>query len=330
MMSRSGFLLFALPLLFGCADQATQNTIPASTTAAPPSAAANAETLVEARKGFNTKLVQRVSAGQPLPTPPANVLQKVEFDSSVGKLGAYLSLDPGDGKKHAAIVWITGGDCSTIDESIWRDAPPSNDQTARQFRDAGIITMYPTLRGGNQNPGFHEGFFGEVDDVLSAATFLSKVDFVDPRRIYLGGHSSGATMALLAAECSTLFRAAFCIGPTHDLRAYPPQFNALFRPFDTSNTREFELRAPGLWLHSIQMPVFVFAGESGDGALPDVQTMARAAGNRWVKFFIVAGANHFDILAPTNRLIADKIVRDTGVDCRIGFTTVELNNFFIK
>ena len=100
-------------------------------------------------------------------------------------------------------------------------------------------------------------FFGEVDDVLAAAKFLSLQDFVDPTRIYLGGHSSGATMVLLAAEClHAQFRAVFSISPTHDLRDYPRRFHT----FDTSDDREFDLRAPGLWLHSIQVPVFVFAG----------------------------------------------------------------------
>src|SRR5262249_45093697 len=189
--------------------------------------------LREEAKGFNAKLMRKGANGHPHPKPPPNLFRIFQFESAVGKLGAYLTLDPNDGKKHPAIVWITGGDCSTIDESLWQNSPVANDQTARQYRDARIVTMFPTQRGGNQNPGFHEGFFGEVDDIVSAAEFLATQDFVDPQRIYLGGHSSGATMVLLAAECSARFRAVFSIGPTHDIRAYPPQYNALFQPFDT-------------------------------------------------------------------------------------------------
>ena len=29
--------------------------------------------------------------------------------------------NPNDGKKHPAIVWITGGDCNSIDAGCWRD-----------------------------------------------------------------------------------------------------------------------------------------------------------------------------------------------------------------
>ena len=40
----------------------------------------------------------------------------MQYDSPVGKLAAYLSPDPNDGKRHPAIIWITGGDRNTIGE----------------------------------------------------------------------------------------------------------------------------------------------------------------------------------------------------------------------
>jgi dipeptidyl aminopeptidase/acylaminoacyl peptidase len=60
--------------------------------------------------------------------------------------------------------------------------------------------MFPSLRGGNDNPGRHGGFYGEVDDVLAAHDYLSRQPYVDPKRIYPGGHSTGGTLALLTAE----------------------------------------------------------------------------------------------------------------------------------
>jgi hypothetical protein len=93
MMSRSRFTLFALPLLLGCGDQAAQHPIPVFPTEVPLAPAPELApipqrvALVEARQGFNTKLIQRVSAGQPLPEPPPNLLQMIEFESAVGKLG---------------------------------------------------------------------------------------------------------------------------------------------------------------------------------------------------------------------------------------------------
>jgi predicted esterase len=80
--------------------------------------------------------------------------------------------------------------------------------------------MFPSLRGGNDNPGVKEGFWSEVDDVLAATDYLAQQDFVDPQRIYLGGHSSGGTPVLLAAECSDRYRAVFSFGPAASAAGY--------------------------------------------------------------------------------------------------------------
>ena len=83
--------------------------------------------LVEARRGFKTKLVPRSAEREPIPDPPPAIFRKVLFDSPAGKLGAYVSEIPGDGEKRPAIIWITGGDCNSVGD-VWSKAPPSNDQ----------------------------------------------------------------------------------------------------------------------------------------------------------------------------------------------------------
>jgi hypothetical protein len=67
--------------------------------------------------------------------------------------------------------------------------------------------MFPVLRGGNDNQVPKESFLGEVQDVVAAAGHLEDLPYVDSDRIYLGGHSTGGTLALLVAECSDRFRA---------------------------------------------------------------------------------------------------------------------------
>jgi acetyl esterase/lipase len=309
---------FALILLAGCARENSQPQ--AKGPAAGPGRQSNTSvSLAEARRGFQTKLARKEKSGEPVPQPPEAVFSLVQYESPVGKLAAYLTPDPKDGKKHPAIVWITGGDCNTIGE-VWNDAPPENDQTASAYRKAGIVMMFPSLRGGNHNPGVKEGFFGEVDDVLAAADFLAKQDYVDPQRIYLGGHSSGGTLVLLVAECSDRFRAVFSFGPTHDVRFYPDEL----LPFDKSNRREFELRAPGFWLHSIKSATFAFEG-TRDGNL-GLQIMAGTTDNPAVHWYPVPYANHFSVLAPVNRLLAAKVLLDDGPTCNIAIAQTELNN----
>jgi acetyl esterase/lipase len=281
-------------------------------------------TLVEARKGFKTKLVRRESGGEPAPDPPANLFRTVRYEAPVGKLVAYLSVVPDDGKKRPAIVWITGGDCNSIGD-VWSNAPPSNDQTARAFREAGIVMMFPSLRGGNDNPGVKEGFLGEVEDVLAATDYLAKQPEVDPDRIYLGGHSTGGTLVMLVAACSPRYRAVFSFGPADDVEGYGPEYI----PFDTRNPREVELRSPGRWLHSIQSPTVVLEGTE-KGNLRALLTMIQTSTNPKVRFYPVQGANHFSLLDPMTRLIAGKILRDEGPTTNITFTDEESIKLFQK
>jgi dipeptidyl aminopeptidase/acylaminoacyl peptidase len=298
----------------GCGRRDESSSTPASRTVSLP----------EARKGFHTKLVRDNGPREPLDQPPPGVFRIVHFDAPPGKLAAYLSPDPRDGAQHPAIIWITGGDCNSIGD-VWRAAAASNDQTAAAYRQAGILMMFPSLRGGNDNPGVREGFLGEVDDVLAAADFLAKEKYVDPGRLYLGGHSTGGTLVLLVAECSDRFRAVFSFGPADDVRGYGPEYT----PFDRSNPREAELRSPGLWLASIKSPTFVFEGTER-GNIGSLQVMALSSSNSNVHFLPVQGANHFSILAPTNRLIADRILHDTGPVCHLAFTEQEVSRAFAR
>jgi acetyl esterase/lipase len=280
------------------------------------------QSLTEARRGFQTRLAPVASQRDPVPEPPAEVFRKITYDSPVGKLAAYVSQVPDDGQKRPAIIWITGGDCNSIDD-IWSSAPASNDQTARAYREAGIVMMFPSLRGGNDNPGTKEGFLGEVDDVVAALDYLAREGSVDPNRIYLGGHSTGGTLALLVAESTDRFRAVFSFGPASNAANYPAEY----LPYNSANPRENELRSPGRWLNSVRKPTYVFEGTE-QGNLSALEAMSRASKNPLVHFLPVRGANHFSILAPTNALIARKILTDEGSETNITFTESELNQLF--
>jgi len=282
-------------------------------------------TLNEARATFKTELLRTGNADYPVEAPPSNVFLLVTYQSSIGDLPAYLSPDPGDGKKHPAIVWITGGDCNTIGD-VWSESSPDNDQTARSYRDAGIIMMFPSLRGGNMNPGSPEGFLGEVDDLLATADYLDTVPYVDTQRIYLGGHSTGGTLALLVAESSDRFRAIFAFGSVDKIRGYGPDL----LPFNRSSKEECRVRDPVYWLSSITSPVFVIEGKNNPGNLDCLMTMAQVSKNPLIHFYPVRGADHFSVLAPVNQLIAQKIFADTNPSNTLSITKEELNTLFAE
>src|SRR4026208_361870 len=106
------------------------------------------KTLAEARQGFSTKLTRQETVNEPVPDPPPALFRSVSYNSPIGKMAAYISTSPGDGRKHPAIIWIVGGFANSISEIAWEPGPPENDQSGSAYRMAGIIMMYPSLRGG--------------------------------------------------------------------------------------------------------------------------------------------------------------------------------------
>jgi pimeloyl-ACP methyl ester carboxylesterase len=278
------------------------------------------KSLLDARRGFTTKLVRQVQVGDPVPQPPPGVLKSVQYQSPIGEMAAYVSPPPGDGKRHPAIIWLVGGFANSIGQIAWHKGRAENDQSAIVFREAGILMMYPSLRGGNKNPGFKENFYGEVDDVIAAADYVVKLDYVDTNRIYLGGHSTGGTLAMLVAESTNRFRSVFCFGPIENVIGYGRDQLT----FDTSNRKELELRAPIKWLEKIHGPTFVFEGTGESSNISSLRALSHATRNPKVHFLPVEGATHFTILRPVSRLIAQKILGDDGPESNIAFDEKEL------
>jgi acetyl esterase/lipase len=338
-MKRRLLYVAMLGALAGCSDRPSPdrmaerlNSGPAAAPSPPPVKEAAPEptegrpgpalALAEARRGFVTKLARRGRAG-PAAQPPAGLFRVVRYDAAPGPMVAYLSPEPADRARHPAIIWLTGGDCNSIDRGCWDENAPPFDQSASDYRKAGIIMMFPALRGGNDNPGAREGYYGEVDDVLAAARFLRQQPYVDPYRIYLGGHSTGGTLALLIAESFPDFRAIFAFGPVAD----PSHYEAAYNPFGRSDPsgydpKEVELRAPVRWLDAIRSPTFVIDGTHGN--LADLKELQSATKNQKLHFLVVEGTDHFRLLPSANRLIAERILRDTGPTCELSFTAGEL------
>jgi dienelactone hydrolase/DNA-directed RNA polymerase subunit RPC12/RpoP len=260
-------------------------------------------TLADARRGIVTNIVSSGEPAGPPDDPTGSDFDLIRFPSPVGPLAAYLTRDPGDGRKRPAIVWITGGDNNSIGD-VWSPSDRSNDQSACAFRKAGIVMMFPSQRGGNDNPGRREGFCGEADDILAATDFLAQLPYVDPAQIYLGGHSTGGTMVMLVAEISDRYKAVFALGPI----AIASQYGGEFVYCDPNDRREIAIRSPLPWLHCVKSPLYVFEGAE-EGNWDAIQLMERANKNPQVHFFKIAGHNHFSVIAPLTERLAGQIVQ---------------------
>ena len=290
-------LLLAL-ILVGCDSTPNAGISSSSGTSATKSS----KTLQVARQGFVTKIVRSgESAGAP-DSPAGSDFNLIHYQSPAGQLAAYVTNDPRDGKKHPAIVWITGGDCNSIGD-VWTANQRKNDQSAIAFRKAGIVMMFPALRGGNDHSGKREGFYGEVEDVLAATEQLASMPYVDAEQIYLGGHSTGGTMAMLVGEYSARFRAIFALGPV----AAVSQYGGEFIYCDPNNKNEIALRSPIFWLDSVSSPMYVFEGAK-DGNWDAIQMMVDKNTNPKIQFFKIPGHDHFSVIAPLAEKIAEQII----------------------
>ncbi|HUQ10002.1 MAG TPA: prolyl oligopeptidase family serine peptidase [Steroidobacteraceae bacterium] len=261
--------------------------------------------LAAEREGFATEVsLPRTSLD--LPAPPAALFRRYEYDAQRG-LVAFVTPDPGDGEKHPAILWITGGDCNSLDD-FWQEGSPDNEQSASAWRKAGVITMFATLRGGNASRAHREAFFGEVDDVRAAGAFLAKLPYVDADRVYLGGHSTGGTLVLLVAESLGThpgFAGVFAFGAVRSPAVYPPDLMGV--DFAALPDRELRLRSPQYWLEAIRAPTYLIEGADQPGNSQELDELCALTRNPAVHCVSVPGKNHFSVLHAVNQVLAARV-----------------------
>ena len=130
----------------------------------------------------------------------------------------------------------------------------------RPFRDAGFVVLVPVLRGENGQPGDFTLFFDEVDDALAAADALANLPHVDPKRLYVSGHSARGRW-----RCWRPWRrigsgaATSASGDPDQLAHTVNQPNLVV--FDRADPREFRLRSPVAYATSFRCPVRMFYGD---------------------------------------------------------------------
>lgn len=102
--------------------------------------------------------------------------------------------------------------------------------------------------------------------MIAAFDYLAKRPDVDPKRIYLAGHSTGGTLALLVAASTDRFRAVIALGPVDDVRQYGKSGCMPPNPPD----EEMVVRSPVLFMDQIVTPTFVIEGEKGSTSHLDI------------------------------------------------------------
>ena len=265
------------------------------------------QNLMQARAGKTSMISTALlpAAHMPIkamPKPPAQMFVPMSYQSGNLSLKAFVTPNPGDGKKMPLMVWLTGGDSNSLDD-FWTEGAAANDQSASAFRKAGMAMLFPTLRGGNDNPGQREYFWGEVQDVAAAILEATQLPYVDPTRIYLGGHSTGATLALLTATAGLPVQGVFAFGPVDEISGYdwPVKWSLV-------SADEKRMRSPLYWMHAIKSPTWIIEGSRRPSNITSLDNLCAARKSEQVHCVSVQGADHFSVLQPITRKIASQLV----------------------
>jgi len=213
------------------------------------------EDYASARRHFRTKLLREAPSPQRdvfSLQPPAYV-EVVEYPSKGLQLMAWVAGHREPGPKRPAVLFLHGG--FEFGAGDWDMAVP--------YWEAGFVVMAPTFRGENGQPGTFSFLYDEVDDVLAAAEYLSRLPAVDSSRVFLAGHSAGGTLVQLAVEASGRFRAAASFDGSPDQTLLYNGSATKPGPhrevvFDTNDSRELEIRSPLAYVGSVKSPIRLY------------------------------------------------------------------------
>ena len=284
------------------------------------------------RQNFKTKIVdgqktEFVPDGKPGIPPKNSKFSLVNYSSKLGEMPMYITAKENNGKKYPAIIYLNGGFGGIGDSEFgWdEESPKNNYQGEDAFKRDDFVLAIPSVRGENANSGKYEMFYGEIEDLEEARKYVASLPYVDPNRIYLVGHSTGGTKAVLLSEYSKGFRAVFAMGAATELMSLEKyDYAGMNPPFDRTNPREIAVRSSLRYMRSITAPTFHFEGK--DDSQPVYRVMQKVADKYRLPFksYEITGGNHFNIIYPLTTMIAQKISADTGAKTNIQFTAEDL------
>jgi dienelactone hydrolase len=251
---------------------------------------ASAATLAEARKAYSTHLMVNAKAPQEYVQSIApSGAKEVTYASGALRLKGWLSTARSS-KSSPAVVFLHGG--FAMDGGDWA--------VGQELVKQGYIVFMPQLRAENGNAGNFEMFGGEVDDAIAAGVYLQRVPGVDPKRVYVMGHSVGGSLAILAAQMPSPYKASASLSGFARLTEWIDHFPRIV-PFDLKNTSERAIRDPYLYVSSVQVPLFMFTEESNLYAVQANKTFCQAVAKTSSCRHAVIEGDHQTMIEPAIR-----------------------------
>jgi dienelactone hydrolase len=262
-------------------------------TGTPGQTISTAGSLAEARQGFQTQLLIQEPSWQEFDNVMPPGVERVNFQSGQLQLFGWFAKPAGDGP-FPAVLHAHGG--FALGDTDFEDVRP--------LLNAGFAVFAPAWRGENGNPGFHELYYGEVDDAAAALEYLAARPDIDATRLFATGHSAGGTIVMLLAEISPRLRGVMACGGAPDMQAFTDAFGQpMFdeAPYNFKNPLEGDLRSPGRHIRDLKCPLALYFSP-GDDAMylaqaTALEPKARELGKQ-VTVESIPGTDHYTALAP--------------------------------
>ncbi len=249
----------------------------------------HAQDLQAARAAYASQFTKKVKAPQDFVAeklPPG--VKEVDYVSGKLHLKAWISAMPGGDKKMPAVVFLHGGFSFSGDD--WG--------AAQDFVNAGYILLMPRLRGENGGEGNFEMFGGELDDAIAAGKYLTGLPQVDTQRIYLAGHSVGGSLAILASQMPSPYKAVAAYSGFARLPLWLAHYKNI-APFNVDRPDEQKIRDPYRYVASVKTPLYIFTESINTPAIPvNAEFCSMVSKYSVCKHEVITG-NHESMIAPS-------------------------------
>jgi dipeptidyl aminopeptidase/acylaminoacyl peptidase len=169
----------------------------------------------------------------------------------------FVGMDLGEGDRQEHYPYVEAGFAVA---SFEIDGHVPNLQRAT---DAALV------RGAREFKAAHAG----LDNAKTALEFLlAKVPQLDPQRVYIAGHSSAATLALLTAEYEPRIKACAAYAPVTDVPARLAQVIPSLEGPMPGFAEFIRFSSPSTHVEQLRCPVFLFHAQDDKNVPPSQST----------------------------------------------------------
>ncbi|NQZ08758.1 MAG: S9 family peptidase [Algicola sp.] len=177
--------------------------------------------------------------------------------------------DMGGNKRYPVIVKVYGGPGAQTVKNNW-----SNPYFTQYLVQQGFVVFQLDNRGStNRGKRFEDPIYKlmgetEVTDQVSGVKFLRTLDFVDPQRIGIYGHSYGGYMVLMAMfKAGDYFQAGVVGAPVTDWALYDTHYTERYLGNPKSNAKGYEASSVFGYSKNLKGPMLIYHGMADDNVL---------------------------------------------------------------